>query len=374
MEQELSYLSKKQDLIDSLNLLGCNLLRDDSDIDFGLIDKSKEEEVYSFLVSEGFVCTGRDSKKMNFKKFINSKIVDVDVEINTKYLKQFFYDIDIKKDFEEEYFKYPNKNQVAMKTLRYMMLLRAKENKYRDFFYKNREEIVKNSFYLDKLTKNPFKQNIDFETFIKVISIDKKSMIKYLKVKYLFYFIYLKIKLIFRIKSGKVIAIDGVDGAGKTTIIEILSKELERPSLYMGERRFKYEKFYRKENKHILLKLVSLMGQYIEKIHRAFNAKKLAKRYGFIICDRYHHYSKTASTIEVINLFNRFFFTFYPKPTKFIVFWNTADVILSRKQEVTREYIENLNKNREEMYPNAIFIKNDNIDDTLNLVLREIYA
>jgi len=374
MEQELSYLSKKQDLIDSLNLLGCNLLRDDSDIDFGLIDKSKEEKVYNFLLDEGFICTGRDSKKMNFKKFIDSKIVDVDVEINTKYLKQYFYDIDIKKDFEEEYFKYPDNNQIAMKTLRYMMLLRAKEKKYRDFFYKNREEIIKNNFYLDKLTKNPFKQNIDFETFIKVISIDKKSMIKYLKVKYILYFIYLKMKQIFNIKKGKVIAIDGVDGAGKTTIIDILSKELNKPSLYMGERGFKYEEFYKKKEKHIILKIISLIGQYLEKIYRAFKAIKLAKQYSFIICDRYHHYSKTSSKIKFINLFNKLFFTFYPKPTKFIVFWNTSDIILSRKQEVTREYIEDFNNNKEEMYQNAIFIKNDNIDDTLNKVLKEIYA
>jgi len=371
MGLELNYLDKKQKMIKELQSLGCNLLRDDSDIDFGLIDKTKENDVYNFLVDDGFVCTDRNSKKMNFKKFVDGKIVDVDVEINTSYLKQYFYDIDIKKDFEREYFLYPDKNQVAMKTLRYMMLLRAKEKKYQDFFYKNKEEIQENDFYLEKLTHSPFKKDIDFEAFIKVISIDKIYMIKYLKIKYILYFIYLKIKQKITIKRGRVLAINGVDGAGKTTIIKILSKELNKPCLYMGEREYKYEKFYNRK-KHFLLKPISLIGQYLEKIYRALKAKKLAKTYGFVICDRYHQYSKT--NIKYIDLFNKLFFKFYPKPDKFIVFWNTPEIILSRKEEVTKEYIEELNKSKEEIYKNAIFVKNDNIDDTLNIVLREIYA
>ena len=373
MEQELNYLNSKLQLIKTLNSMGCNLLRDDADIDFGLINKEREEEVYNFLINEGFICTDRDSKKMNFKKFVDTKIMDVDVEINTSYLKQFFYDIDIKKEFEEEYFLNPEKHQVAMKSLRYMMLLRANDEKYRNFFYTNKEEIIQNNFYLDKLTKIPFKSKIDFDIFIKVVSIDKKMIFRNLKLKYILYFFYLKIKQKITIRKGKVIAIDGVDGAGKTTIIEILSRELLKPYLYMGERGFIYENFYKKK-KSIFLKPFSLAMQYGEKIYRAFKAKKLAKQHGFVICDRYHQYSETATSIKYIKLFNKIFFSLYPKPSKFIVFWNTPEVILSRKQEVTREYIENLNKNKEKIYKNAIFIKNDNIDNTLNLVLKEIYA
>lgn len=371
MGQELNYLDKKQDLINTLNDLGCNLLRDDSDIDFGLIDKSKETDVYNFLIQDGFVCTSCDTKKMNFKKFIENKLVDVDVEINTKYLKQYFYDIEIKKDFEEEYFKNPKENQIAMKTLRYLMLLRGKKKKYRYFLYKYREVIEQNNFFLEYLTKNPFKKQIDFDTFIKIVQVDKKEIFKNVKFKYLLNFIYIKIKFKLKRKKGKVIAIDGVDGAGKTTIIKILSKELKKPSIYMGERGFIYEEFYRNK-KHIFLKPLSLIGQYLEKVYRAYNAKKLARKYSFVICDRYHQYSK--SSVRWLDLFNKIFFTFYPKPDKYIVFWNTPDVILKRKKEVTKEYIENLNKNKKEIYKGAIFIKNDNIDDTLNLLLREIYA
>jgi thymidylate kinase len=371
MEQELNYLDSKNLLIKDLNSLGCNLLRDDSDMDFGLIDKSKEEKVYSYLINDGFICTSRDSKKMNFKKFIDSKLVDVDVEINTRYLKQYFYDIEIKEEFEKEYFINPEKNQVAMKTIRYMMLLRGKQTKYKNFFLQNQKTIEKNSFFLDKLTQNPFKRDIDFDTFMKIVQVNKIEVIKNIRFKYILYFIFLKIKYKLIKRKGQIIAIDGVDGAGKTTIIDILTKELDKPSIYMGERGFRYEKFY-KSKKHILLKPISFFGQYLEKIYRAIKARSLANRYGFVICDRYHQ--DTDTKIKWLKYINKIFFLFYPKPDKYIVFWNNPDIILSRKHEVTREYIENINKNKEAIYKGAIFIKNDNIDDTLNLVLKEIYA
>ena len=375
MEQELNYLNNKEKLIKELNSMGCNLLRDDSDIDFALLDKSKKEEVYNFLINEGFVCTGNDSKKMNFKKFIDSKIIDIDIdiEINTKYLKQYFYDIEIKEEFEQEYFYNPQKFQIAMKTVRYFMLLRGKVKKYRKFLIDNREIIENNNFYFTKLTKNPLKKDIDFDIFLKLAQADKRAMIKYIKFKYIIYFILLKFKYRFFKTRGKIIAIEGVDGAGKTTVIDILRQELDKPTLYMGERGFKYEKFY-KRKKSVFLKPFSLAGQYLEKIYRAIKARKLATRYGIVICDRYHNYSKTASSIVFIDYFNKLFFFLYPKPDIKIVLWNTPEVILSRKQEVTKEYIEELNRNKELIYKNATFIKNDSIDDTLNLILKEIYA
>jgi len=369
----LSYLDKKNLLIKNLKLLGCNLLRDDSDIDFGLIDKEREEEVYNYLIKEEFICTSRDSKKINFKKFVEGKILDVDVEINTKFLKQYFYNIEIKKNFEEEYFKYPDKNQIAMKTVRYMMLLRGKEIKYRNFLLENRKEIEENNFFLDKLTVNPFKKEINFDIFISIVKVNKIAIVRYVKFQYILYFIYFKIKSFFIKRRGVIVAINGVDGAGKTTIINILTKELNKPSLYMGERGYKYEKFYTNK-KHFLLKPFSLIGQYLEKIYRVFKARKLARKFGIVVSDRYHYYSKTITDKKCLDIFNKFFYFFYPKPDKYIVFWNEPEIILSRKQEVTKEYIDELNKNKEVIYKGATFIKNDNIDDTLNLVLKKIYA
>ena len=117
-----------------------------------------------------------------------------------------------------------------------------------------------------------------------------------------------------------------------------------------------------------------MIGQYTEKAYRAFRVKKLSNDYDIVFCDRYHSYSKTATSNSVIDMFNRLFFYFYPKPTKLIILWNEPDVILSRKEEVTKKYIEHFNENKEQLYKGAVFIKNDDIDETLNRILKEIYV
>jgi thymidylate kinase len=375
MGQKLSYLDKKNLFIKKLNSLGCNLLRDDDDIDFGLVDKTKEDDIYNYLSKEKFICSSRDTKKMNFKKFIDEQILDIDVDIdmNTKYIQQYFYDIEIKKEFQIEYFNSPKKYQIAMKCVRYMMLLRAREPKYKLFFLQNRDFLQENNFFIDKLSISPFKKDFTFDEFIKIISADKLYLLKYVRLKYILFFIFKKVSTLFKIR-GKIVAIDGVDGAGKSSLIKILSDSLNKPTFYMGERGFLFDKIYKNPNKSLLMKPISFFLKYMEKIYRYIQVYKASKRYSIVFTDRYHRYSKTAMKNTYMDFFNKLFFRFYPKADIYIVLWNEADVILKRKQEVSKEYIEEFNATKEKEYKDAFFIKNDNIDDTLNLILKRIYA
>jgi thymidylate kinase len=373
MEQELTYLSEKKEILSQLKDMGCNLLRDDGDIDFSLINMDKKEDIYRYLSKKDFVCTGKDTIKMNFKKFINSKVVDIDIEMSTKYLNALFYDIDIKKDFEILYFNYPQNYQTEMNTLRYFMLLRGNGKKYSDFFYQHEEEIYNNNYFLKYLTKNPFKREVDFDTFMKVVKMDRIALIKNLKIKYVFYFVWLKIKYLFFKKRGKIVSLEGVDGAGKSTIIEILSKELQKPYFYMGERGFKYDYFYNSQ-KSIFLKPIAYFMRNGEKLYRYLVVYKASKSHSIVFTDRYHRFSKTAHNYKILQYLDKIFFFFYLSADISVVLWNTSDIILSRKQEVSKLYIEEFNKNKERDFPNAIFIKNDDIDTTLNKILRAIYA
>jgi len=375
MEQKLTYLDEKEILISKLNSIGCNLLRDDSDIDFGLLDKKRENEIYDFLINENFVCTGRDKSKMNFKKIIECKIIDIDIEMNTKYLKQYFYDIEIKESFEDEYFKNPDNNQIAMKTIRYLMLLRGRQEKYKKFIIDNKEIIIENNYFIDRLTKSPFKKNIqiEFDTFLKVLMAGKKALLENISFKYIMYFIWIKIKNRLFKTRGKIIAIHGVDGVGKSTVISVLARELNSPYLYMGERDFIFESFYKKK-KFFFIKPLSLIGQYVEKVYRYIKAYNMSQRNTFIFCDRYHRYSRTATSNRFIDNLNKIFFFFYPKADIDIVLWNESDEILKRKQEVTKEYIDTFNEEKEKYFKGAFFIKNDDLDVTLNKILKIIYA
>jgi thymidylate kinase len=371
----MTYLSEKEDIISYLTSNGCSLLRDDNDIDFGLLDDTKRDSIYHDMLKMGFICTNIEDMKLNFKKFIESKLLDIDVDtqVNSSFLKQLFFDIKIDNVFELAYLQTPEKYQVAMKSVRYLLLLRGGIKKYSDFFYQHQDEIYKNNFFLKYLTKNPFRRDIDFTTFMKIVKMDKVSLIKNLKFKYILYFGWLKVKYLFFKRRGKIISIEGVDGAGKSTIIEILAKELQKPTFYMGERGFRFDTFYSRP-KSIFLKPFAYLMRNSEKLYRYMIVYKASKSHSVVFTDRYHRFSKTAHNYKFLQYLDKIFFFFYPRADISIVLWNSTDVILSRKQEVSKRYIEEFNQNKEQDFPNAHFIKNDDIDTTLNSILRVIYA
>jgi hypothetical protein len=141
----------------------------------------------------------------------------------------------------------------------------------------------------------------------------------------------------------------------------------------MGERDFIFESFYKRE-KFFIKKPLSLIGQYAEKVYRYIKVYNMSQRNSLVFCDRYHRYSRTATSNRFVDILNKIFFFFYPKADKNIVLWNDADEILKRKQEVTKEYIDNFNEEKEKDFKGAFFIKNDDLDATLNKILKIIYA
>ena len=342
----------------------CNLLRKGDDIDFGLLDISKREEILNFLKSEDFICTFNTKSKMNFVKFYNQKVIDIDIdiELNTDYLNQFFYDIKIKKEYQKEYFKNPKKMNIAINTLRYMLLLRGFDKKYYQFFIENRKIIEKNNYFLDYLNKSPFKKDINFDGFLKVISRNPVYMFKYLKFKYLLN--YYKVKL-FR-KRKFFVAILGIDGSGKSTIINHL-KQVGFKSVYLGDRSIKFSNFY----KNRYFKPISFLFQYFEKLFLTIKAKLYSYKYS-IVTDRYFYWDKKDSLKDKVYsfLYNKLFV----KPDITFVLYNSPDIILKRKREVSKEEIEKFNKNIDNLpFKKIVKIKNDDIDTTLNLILKKLY-
>jgi ribosomal protein S3AE len=68
-------------------------------------------------------------------------------------------------------------------------------------------------------------------------------------------------------------------------------------------------------------------------------------------------------------LYNKLFI----KPTITYVLWNEAEVILQRKQEVSKKEIIEFNKDIPLLpFTNVVKIKNDNLDETLNSILKDI--
>jgi thymidylate kinase len=367
----MNYYEYKSFIIKHLKNLNANLLRDDKDLDFGLLNKKKKEEIVNFLLNEGFCWCFNTKEKMNFKKFIDCKLLDIDIdlEINNSYLKQFFYDIEIKRDFERRYFENPTKNQIGMKTLRYFLLLRGYDRKYLNFIISHKNEIIKNNFYFDFLTRIPFRKKIDFETFLKIIQRDIFTILLYLKYRYIFYFVYKKIVNKFK-RKGELIAFLGVDGSGKTTIINILSKELGYRKVYLGDSSIRFANFYNKK----YLKPVSFLIQFFEKFFRVLSLKLSTFRGNTVLCDRFYFYERNKNDSFLKRVVYDFLYNkIFIKPGKIIVLWNDVSVILKRKQEISEKEIEEFNKNIEKLpFKDIIKVKNDDLNETLNKILKKI--
>ena len=251
---------------------------------------------------------------------------------------------------------------ISINTLRYMLLLRGFDKKYYQFFIENRKIIEKNNYFLDYLNKSPFKKDINFDGFLKVISRNPVYMFKYLKFKYLLN--YYKVKL-FR-KRKFFVAVLGIDGSGKSTIINHL-KQVGFKSVYLGDRSIKFSNFY----KNRYFKPISFLFQYFEKLFLTIKAKLYSYKYS-IVTDRYFYWDKKDSLKDKVYsfLYNKLFV----KPDITFVLYNSPDIILKRKREVSKEEIEKFNKNIDNLpFKKIVKIKNDDIDTTLNLILKKLY-
>ena len=348
-----------------LEKLKCHLVREGSDYDFLLLDRDNSLEVKKYLLSKDFILFKEEKNQLNFKKFEDTKLIDIDIDIDleTEYFHTFFYDIFINDELKQKYFNNPQKYKRCINTIRYILLLRGFNKKYFDFFKENKKYIEENSYCLEYLNIFPFRKKIkDFDEFLKLIKRDTYMLLKYIKVKYLLKYLLVKI---FK-KRGKLVAFLGIDGSGKSTIIDILHLELGHNKVYLGDRSIRFGKFYQIN----ALKPFSIFIQYFEKLFRVIKIKLFTLRGKTILSDRYYFYIQKDNGIKRI-LYNAFYNIFFIKPDVTIVLYESAEVILERKKEVTKEQIEEFYTDLEKLkIKNSIWIKNSDLDTTLNEILK----
>ena len=350
--------------LNDLEKFGCKLVRSGSDFDFLLLKKENLEKIKKYLLKNEFILFKKEEKQLNFKKFENGILldIDIDIDIDTVFFHTYFYDIFIKEELKLKYFQNPLKYKNHINCIRYMFLLRGFNKKYLKFFLEHKDFILENDYCLKYLNKSPFKKEFEsFDDFLNVMKRDWKFMIKYIRFKYLIR--YLKVK--FLKKRGKVIAFIGVDGSGKSTVIKILKENFGYKTFYLGDRSIKFSKLYKIK----YLKLISIFIQYFEKLFRVFYIKLLTLKGKHVLTDRYYFESNVSGIKGMIYniLYNKLFI----KPDIVVVLWADSDDILKRKQEVNKDEIEKFNKNMKNLpFKNKVLIKNVNLDKTLNEILK----
>ncbi|MBA2850510.1 thymidylate kinase [Methanococcus maripaludis] len=338
---------------------------------------NKLPEISELLLNNDFIKTYENNYKIKFSKFMNERLIVFDIVKDWNYISEnFFYSFSIKKEIIDNYLK-NTKNQKEFSSSRYLVTFR---NDKIDFFKNNFESIdevnaLQNN-YTEHVFKNKFSSYAELTSFLNrnIFLIFKKLKLKYF-LMYIVYRFSLYLKIFFRRAfERKIFVITGYDGSGKTTISNILRKELDGEYVYFGTKRFFNRAYYKMLNVNILLKLIRLFLVYFDFLsgYCEILFKSIKKEYVFV--DRYPK-MEILSEGFLSKISRKLLFTFYPSPKTYFILYNSPEVILSRKKELSENEINKLNsKLLRIQQKRAHIIKNDEINKTLNTILKEIFT
>ncbi len=359
-------------------------LKKDIDIHCKKCTKKNFKIIEEYFKKKGYV---KDKIKeyakyrVRFLKFITEKdLIILDFYLSKKYLEILNSKIDWKK-IEE--IKDKEEKKIVEKIIKYFLELKT-EKKYSEYIKKH-EKILKKYKYLEYFFKKKIYKNTKKMTTKKFILIMKRNIKEAYKNLTLKNFLYYTKTILERKKNyflkGKIIAFIGLDGVGKTTLIELLKKNLGCKTQYMGNKNYYIEKYINLKKANIILKIISFITIYIEEWITYFKIRYYKLRGEIVLTDRYYKYEKilkqkyyTSKTEKIIYFL--FYKYLYPNADEYIFVYENYNTIKKRKKEINKkqyglvlEYFKKNFKNKK----NFLFLENKNIKDSLNKILKKIY-
>jgi adenylate kinase len=181
-----------------------------------------------------------------------------------------------------------------------------------------------------------------------------------------------------KVQPGRVVSIVGVDGAGKTTIINTLSGLDRVRTQYMGDGFFRLASLYTYLDRFGLIgRKINYTVQYGETWWRYFHCRRLAKQGYVVITDRWPGYNRHLLQLGISSSFAQKIFSLIPKPDTMIMLTASTATILARKQELTAEEkdeYETRLKQKLSQHNNWYEIHNEHVNDTVRKILPLIYT
>jgi thymidylate kinase len=207
---------------------------------------------------------------------------------------------------------------------------------------------------------------------------------------------------------GKVITFSGVDGAGKTTVIDIVSKRLKnkyrkdivllrhRPGVLPILSTIKHGSKAKAEqhasvtlprqgnNKSKLSSMMRFCYYFLDyQIGQVYVYFKYVLRGKVVVYDRYYFDFINDAKRSNINLNRNFIkslYRFIYKPDVNFYLFNDAETILSRKAELSAQDINQMNEKYQDLFSeyqqsrksNYIKVKNDDLNQTIALIMGEL--
>lgn len=379
-----------------------------SDIDL-CIEKHNYKDILLYLKSHSFVLKAIVTKKSfmaNVQVFLdNGDILSID--LIWKFKRNALAFMDAKKIISNSYTNaYGVKNMGFTDTARYIGLFYGLNNaeipaKYQDY----EQLLIGKTDSLDKLLYSKY-LDANFKNIELVKSIKRNKMNKGVtRLINSFHYIIDSLKQ-FIMQKGLIITFSGVDGAGKSTIIEKVKYEIEkklrkqvvvirhRPSLLpilsvwtKGKEKAHEDVISRLPrqggNKSTISSFIRFSYYYADYLFGQFYIYfKYVLRGKVVLYDRYYFdfiNDGKRSNIQLPKSITKFGYKFLLQPDINIFLYADPDVILARKKELTKETIVSLTQNYLSLFKQLggrskkkyIAIENLELDNTLGRIMDE---
>lgn len=267
-------------------------------------------------------------------------------------------------------------------TIRHLQLLAGEDTKEAMSFTQDKQYQLKS--FIKKYNRNPF---------------------AFIRRKIAYYQDFVRTALFHR---GKVITFSGVDGAGKTTVIDIVSKRLKnkyrkdivllrhRPGVLPILSAIKHGSKAKAEqhasvtlprqgkNKSKLSSMMRFCYYFLDyQIGQVYVYFKYVLRGKVVVYDRYYFDFINDAKRSNINLNRNFIkslYRFIYKPDMNFYLFNDAETILARKAELSAQDINQMNAKYQDLFSeyqqrmksNYIKVKNDDLNQTISLIMGEL--
>lgn len=181
-----------------------------------------------------------------------------------------------------------------------------------------------------------------------------------------------------RMGTGRIIAVVGPDGSGKTTVAQGLSTALFAAKMYMGDYALALQKFYDRLYKlPVALARVAYLFIYVENWFRYGRAFFLSRIMGkTVVVDRYPGLNQQMIRNNIWLKLNDFVYLFFPSADVYILVSAPPETIHARRRQLTVDEIARFQENirlRLTKKKHFIEIENIDLDACLNGALRFIF-